>query len=291
MSSSLTAIRPPNRIVHLAVLNGSFPLLSTFASGMFFLFNFLGRVRLLRDRHTFLAGRFVSFGTALRAFQPRQPKLLRAHHALWPRQHDHDQQRGVDDEPVTVKIAGKFAQQLRQNRDHDRAQHGARNRSHATEHDHDYDLDRADKLKVVRMQKLPEVAEECSSYTSKGGADDERKHFVASGIDTHRFRRQLVFTNRDQRAANIGVDDVVNDHDREDGKAADPDEVCILRNNQAAIPGWNAPAKAGGAANAIDVENDYANDFRESQRDDGQVVTAQSQTRNSNHQTRQRRDQ
>src|SRR5436309_6753829 len=103
MSSSLTATKPPKRIVHLQVRNGHSPLVrfSTFPSGMLFpLF-----IR-LRDRHALFADWLIAFRTALCSLQPRNTKLFRAHHALRPCEHYQNQQCRIDDEAVAVEIAG-----------------------------------------------------------------------------------------------------------------------------------------------------------------------------------------
>src|SRR5882724_195394 len=73
--------------------------------------------------------------------------------------------------------------------------------------------------------------------------------------------------------------DVVNDDNSDNREGVDPQEVCVTRNS-----------KAGSTADAIDVENNNANDLGKSQGDYGQVITTQAQRRNAYDQACQRCD-
>src|SRR5687768_14155671 len=84
------------------------------------------------------------------------------------------------------------------------------------------------------------------------------------------------------------MDNVVNDYDGDDRESTDPDEICILRNDKTSVPRWHSAAETGRTADAIDVENNDADDLGKPKRDDCKIVAAQAQTWDADDETRQR---
>ena len=94
-----------------------------------------------------------------------------------------------------------------------------------------------------------------------------------------------------KRAANVGMHDVVDDDDGDDRKAANPEEVCVRGIIRRPSHGGTRPRKPVAPPTAIDVQNDDADDLSEAQRDDRQIIAAQTQDGNSDYQPSQGGDQ
>jgi len=84
---------------------------------------------------------------------------------------------------------------------------------------------------------------------------------------------QLVLTNRDQSAANVRMDDVVNDDNGDDRNPPYPDEVGILRNDRSTIPWRNLTAETGCSPYPIDVENDDSDYLGKAKGHNSQVIS------------------
>ena len=90
---------------------------------------------------------------------------------------------------------GKPAQKFRQQRNDDRAQNSARHRTHPADDDHNNNLERPYKLKIVGMEEFVVMGEKHARDSRKSRTDDKRSNFVARRIDAHRFRGQFVFAD------------------------------------------------------------------------------------------------
>src|SRR6185436_16993443 len=80
------------------------------------------------------------------------------------------------------------------------------------------------------------------------------------------------FTNRDQRASESGVDDVVDDNNRQNGNQKDPEET---------LDDWD-PGVTACAADSLDVVEKDDNDLTKTECDDREIVAFQTQLRNTN---------
>jgi hypothetical protein len=72
--------------------------------------------------------------------------------------------------------------------------------------------------------------------------------------------------HRDETAPVSGVDDGKNDVNRDEGEGVSPKQICVGGNSR----------KAASRADGRNIEKDDANDFAETEGDDGQIITFQS---------------
>ena len=99
------------------------------------------------------------------------------------------------------------------------------------------------------------------------GADDECGDLVFCGVDSHGLGGDLVIPHGDETAS-VGRIHKARHHIDADGRDAEgPEQIGVRRD----------AFEATGASKRIGVLNHNADDFSETERDDGEVVAAQSQ--------------
>ncbi len=97
----------------------------------------------------------------------------------------------------------------------------------------------------------------------KEGADQEGGDLVARGVDAHGLGRNLIVGDRDEATPVGGVHHGPHHVDAQRGQPVGPEQVGVAGDAD----------HAARAAHGIDVLQHHADDFAETQRDDGQIVT------------------
>ena len=137
---------------------------------------------------------------------------------------------------------------------------------------HEIEAAGRDELFEVRVKSAGDAGEKC--------ADDERDDLVSRRVDAHRLGGDFVVVHGDEAAAVGGIDQRGDDVNRHRGEAERPKEIRVAGN----------AAQAARAADRVDVLENDADDFAETERDDGEIIAAQPQRRHADEQARQRRD-
>ena len=120
------------------------------------------------------------------------------------------------------------------------------------------------------------MGQQHSAGASHRRRDDKGHDFILSCVHAHCFGGKFVFTNRDQRASESRVDDVVDDYYRQNRDQEYPEEA--LDNRYAGI--------ATCAADRFNVIEKHDDDLTKPECYDCQVVAAETQRRNADDETR-----
>ena len=188
-----------------------------------------------------------------------------------PCEHEDDENEGVNNHAVLGDFAkphGKplelrdVAENLGEDGEEDGCDADSDSVTHSAEDDHDDDVHGADEVEALGVDVLLLVGEKRAGDSRECCADDEREDFVFRRVDAHRLGGNLVVAHSEEAAPVGGVDEIMDDVNRERGKAEDPKEVRI---------GWHA-GEAALCAERLGVLDNDADDFVEAERDDGEVV-------------------
>ena len=128
-----------------------------------------------------------------------------------------------------------------------------------------------DKLFRVRIKSAGDSGEKC--------ADDKRGDFVFRRVDAHRFGGDFIVAHGYKAASVGGMDERGDDINRHGGETERPKEIRPAVHD----------AQAARAADGIHVLQNDADDFAKAERDDGEIIAAQTERRNSDEQTGDRR--
>ena len=123
----------------------------------------------------------------------------------------------------------------------------------------------------MRVKSARDAGEKC--------ADDKRGDFVSGRVDAHRRGGDFVVVHGDEAASVGGIHERGDDINRDGGEAERPEEIRLA--------GMTLKPRAPPTAFMF-WKND-ADDFAETERDDGEIIAAQSQRRNADQQAAERR--
>src|SRR5258707_7788238 len=156
--------------------------------------------------------------------------------------------------------------QLRQYTRQTRGKNPAPRTTNPAENHHQDDIDRLKEIETFRGQISGVMSKQRPGSPSKKGPYHECNHLILCGIDAHGFSSYFIVAHRQETAAVSGVHQAENDVNRDGGKAKSPEDIGIS----------SAHTHAASGAQEVNVQNERANDFAETERHDCQIVTAQS---------------
>src|SRR5213593_356049 len=116
----------------------------------------------------------------------------KAEQAALGEEHDQDEERPEDDLPV----CGQGGQHVLEQQQHDRADHGPEQGSHAAQDHHEHDLARAGPVHELRRQVLRLVGQQRAGETAGAAGDDEGGELVSERRKADRPRARLVGLRR-----------------------------------------------------------------------------------------------
>src|SRR5207248_2781273 len=142
------------------------------------------------------------------------------------------------------------------------------NRTTPTAPNHHHDaLDRTMKIEAARINVSSAVGVEATSNAFKKCAEHKGSHLVTRRIDSDGFRCDLVIAYREKTAAIGGIDQTNNNIDRDCDNRVSPKNSRITCD--AAVTTW-PPYR-------VRVLNQNANDFAETESNDGKIIALQPQ--------------
>src|SRR5437879_5234072 len=122
------------------------------------------------------------------------------------------------------------------------------------------------------------MSEQPSANAGEERTDHECPYFEFRGIDAHCFGRNFIVANGEEATAIGGVNQVLDAKDGDRGDDENPDERGKRQHTES--------ARATNVIDTVDFEieilNDDTNDLIEAERDNGEIIPPQSQTRDAN---------
>jgi hypothetical protein len=199
-------------------------------------------------------------------------------------QHDHQQQRRVEE----GRPGRQRCRDLRQQRQQDRAEHRAEDRAAPADQDRDEEEQREVEGEGVRRDVGLQAREEPTRDRGRGAGEEEDDHQQARLGDAAGFRGHLGVADGDERAAEAAGGDVAAHPGPERGEA-EAEQVEAPGGVQRR--GKFRPRKADAAAgDALPGQRDLRDDGGEAERRHGEVEGAQPQRRQPHHHAEHRAD-
>ena len=180
-------------------------------------------------------------------------------------------------------VGGEGAQQFRKNRQADGGDDGTGQRSHTAEHHHDHVIDRLQPSGHGRIQRTDVLCEDATGDACEERGNRKYEHLHVSDVDAGCAGRDLVVADGLDGTSVTGAgeheqqhygDDGNPEHDIQVGETVDADQRLSC--------GTLVETHAAGNLQVLD---DHADDLTEAKRDDGEVITMQTQCRDANQNT------
>src|SRR5438105_13009014 len=167
------------------------------------------------------------------------------------------------------------------------ADDGARDAAHAAQDDHRQHADRLEKRERLRVDEDLLGREHHAHHSRERCAGGERQEFGSHQWHAHRLGGQLVFANGFPRSTDMRVlQPAIHEDDDDDDEQREEIEAHRVRNlerQRRTRDRRDAARAVGHVDRLVEVVGEDPDDLAEAERDDGQVVAAQSQNRQSEH--------
>jgi len=187
---------------------------------------------------------------------------------LRPEDHEQDEEQGIDHHAESGELPIEAAESLREHGQRRSPERRPRNGPDPSEDDHHDHFDGLHEAQVLRVQRVgKQLAGKPARHAGKRRTYDEGHHFVPGRVDAHGLGGNFVAANGRERVAEGRRLDVAYDDDGQGGDAEVPEE----------IGDGDGVREAGGASDGRNIQDEYADDLREPQRHDGQVVAPEPQ--------------
>ena len=111
------------------------------------------------------------------------------------------------------------------------------------------------------------MGEKPPGNTCKARADSKGQHLVLGGVDAHGLSRNLIFADSQAGPAVGGVHEVLDEEQGKHREPENPGEIRVMGN----------ALEACGAPHILDIHDDNADDFPQSQSGDSQIVAVEPQ--------------
>src|SRR5262245_1000638 len=125
------------------------------------------------------------------------------------------------------------------------------------------------------MEVHCEVSEQRSGNSSKHRSNHEGQNFEARRVHAHRFSCNFVIANGDECSPVTGSRYISDRNNCDDDEKIHPEEIAQFCNSD----------KTSGSADCIYVQNKHSNNFTKSERNNCEIISAQTKGWDSNDQT------